>query len=249
MSCRTLSTAVDIWLKYSHPLVGMLVTPSAAKSHEGWSLTFSEITPMGKFFQFCVEENLAIGIKRIRDLIGAPLVLSSLELSYPKPAHYKLYFKEFNCPITFGAAVTRLSVRSPSMNAPIKSYDSEHFQACLTHCEQLLRNISDNQPVASKIRNYLIRKPGMIPSVNEMAAILNFSPRKLSRILKNEHVTYQRLVNDYRRQLTEEYIRTSGLNNKEIAYLLGYEETKAFLAAFKSWTGLNMSDYRKSLTA
>ena len=51
-------------------------------------------------------------------------------------------------------------------------------------------------------------------------------------------------MNAFRCDLAREYVKTSGLSNKEIGYLLGYEETKAFLTAFKNWMGVSMSEYR-----
>ena len=57
-------------------------------------------------------------------------------------------------------------------------------------------------------------------------------------------MTYQQLVNEFRCDLTKEYLKSSHLTNQEIAFLLGYQDVKAFLRAFKMWTGTTISAYR-----
>lgn len=98
--------------------------------------------------------------------------------------------------------------------------------------------------LVSRIRDYLSRNPGEFPSLEDMAGRLSMGSRTLRRWLVRESVTYQRLIDDTRRELAIRYLRFTSLTPKEIAFKLGYSSASNFRRAFKSWTGKKLSDFR-----
>ncbi len=86
------------------------------------------------------------------------------------------------------------------------------------------------------------------PKLVQVAKKLAVSPRTLQRQLKESGVDFKALADDTRRRFSLNYLRDRKNSLTEIAYLLGYSEVSAFNRAFRRWTGLTPSDYRREAT-
>jgi AraC-like DNA-binding protein len=73
--------------------------------------------------------------------------------------------------------------------------------------------------------------------IGTIAAELGVSRRTLARRLAAEGLTFRKVLDDLRFDLTKRYLREEDLPISEIAWLLGYRETSALNHAFKRWTG------------
>ncbi|WAC49646.1 AraC family transcriptional regulator [Asticcacaulis sp. SL142] len=64
--------------------------------------------------------------------------------------------------------------------------------------------------------------------------------------LPEEGTSFRTLLNDARREWGCQLLRdgTSGID--EIAYLLGYQDTRSFCRAFREWEGLPPNQWRKT---
>jgi AraC-like DNA-binding protein len=250
MSAPTAREALHLWLRYSNTLVGMLVA-MRLEEHAGgaWSLTLSEIRPMGFLYNFAVEELLLIVVRTGSALVKKSVRPSLIELSYPAPAHHERYAELFGCKPTFNCRRTRIRFEEPSLNTPLKGGDEEFNAICLQHCNQMLKQIATHTPLVSRIRSLLLSRVGGIPSFDDLADELGMSARTLRRHLHDEGTSYKQLINEFRMELAKEYVATSRLQAKEVAHLLGFKDTNAFRRAFKAWTGLRIHEYRQEIDA
>jgi AraC-like DNA-binding protein len=73
--------------------------------------------------------------------------------------------------------------------------------------------------------------------IGAIAAELGVSRRTLARRLAAEGLTFRKVLDDLRFDLTKRYLREEDLPISQIAWLLGYRETSALNHAFKRWTG------------
>lgn len=81
-------------------------------------------------------------------------------------------------------------------------------------------------------------------SAEVVAGKLGISTRTLQRNLSAENTTYKAEVQKIQKSLTFSYLSMK-LSTDEIAYLVGYSETTAFLRAFKTWTGMTLTQYKE----
>lgn|SRR5690606_37936308 len=81
-------------------------------------------------------------------------------------------------------------------------------------------------------------------SIEFVASHFNMSIRSLQRKLKEEGVSYNRIVEDVKKSLAIHYIENGDSSVKEIAHILGYAETSGFAKAFKKWTGKTPTAFR-----
>ncbi len=64
-------------------------------------------------------------------------------------------------------------------------------------------------------------------------------------MMKKHGISYNELLNAARRQYAETKLINTTSKISDIAYQLGYNDTAHFTRAFKRWTGMAPSVYRK----
>ncbi|WP_182029073.1 helix-turn-helix transcriptional regulator [Vibrio sp. B1FLJ16] len=69
--------------------------------------------------------------------------------------------------------------------------------------------------------------------------------RTLRRRLKEQGISFQKLVNQVRYQRATELLETTGTPISDVADQLGYSDTASFRHAFKRWSGLVPTKFRK----
>lgn len=245
MSCTTMRQTLHLWGQYSQSLVGIMSRLAVEEGPEGLDVTVVEPAPTGPIYMFCAEEILVMMYKIGGMLAGGEPVVSYLEFAYPAPAHSQCYHATFRCPIHFGASRTSATIAREWLDKPLRTRDEEFNQICLAHCGQILRQIEHSGPVVSRLRGLFLRNPGAIPRLDAAALELGTSARSLRRHLQDEGTSYQRLVEEFRADLAREYLRSTRMSPKEVAFLLGYSDQSAFRRAFRLWTGQTTGEYRR----
>lgn len=87
---------------------------------------------------------------------------------------------------------------------------------------------------------------GRVPlSVERAAEIASMSPRSLQRELAEEGASWSSLLDDLRFEIAETRLRDRTTRIRELAHDLGYSNQAHFTRAFKRWTGIAPSAYRK----
>ncbi|MEZ4313536.1 MAG: helix-turn-helix domain-containing protein [Polyangiaceae bacterium] len=81
-----------------------------------------------------------------------------------------------------------------------------------------------------------------------IAADLRMSPRTLQRRLGDAGTSVSGVLDDLRSELATSLAR-EGRTVAEMTYLLGYAETRAFVRAFRRWTGTTPRGLRESAGA
>ena len=111
-------------------------------------------------------------------------------------------------------------------------------------CQQLWNRRSLLGSYSQKIRDILLLNPSKMLKIDEMAAHLQINIRTLQRYLTIEKTTYEQLVDDCRRDLAEDLIKTTNFKIEEISTQLGYSEVSAFSRAFKRWKSISPRSFR-----
>ncbi len=86
--------------------------------------------------------------------------------------------------------------------------------------------------------------PGGCFSAEHIAGKLGLSVRSLQRNLSAENTSYKEQLQSVQKSMAFGYLNLQ-LGTDEIACLLGYTETNAFLRAFKHWTGMSLTEYKQ----
>ena len=82
-------------------------------------------------------------------------------------------------------------------------------------------------------------------SVSAVARVLAMSPRTLQRRLRSEGTSFQDVLGQTRYSLARHYLGRTELPNDDVAFLLGYVQTRSFLRAFSDWAGETPGQFRR----
>ena len=84
-------------------------------------------------------------------------------------------------------------------------------------------------------------------SLDEVAAALHMSARSLRRKLDAEGSSYRAVLEEARRQMADQLLRSTTMKIEEMAVHLGYADTASFTRAFRRWHGASPGQYREQL--
>jgi AraC-like DNA-binding protein len=203
-----------------------------------------EAYPLGDLHIFAFEEWLAETLSIFNRLDIEQLELTEVCLTYPEPAHADMYRALSSCPVKFGQE--KNSVRFPAsvLQVPFNMADVSVAELCLQQCAKVLNHLSEEDPVVDAVRRVLLTNPGVTPTLALVADQLHMSSRTLRRRLHDAGTSYKDILSGVRLGLAAEYLRSSRMAPKQIAYLLGYSGVTSFHRAFKNQYEQTPADYR-----
>jgi AraC-like DNA-binding protein len=158
---------------------------------------------------------------------------------FPYPVtHVGEYSRIFECVVS-NKQSSELSLEFPAriLVIPVLSANYELQNYLLQKINGLTKN-GESHSLHAKVYNHLLNNSYLHAlSLKSVAANFNLSPRNLQRKLKEEGVGYLDIVDEVRKTLAENYLKSAHYSIKDISHILGYNEPSAFLRAFKRWTG------------
>jgi AraC-like DNA-binding protein len=83
------------------------------------------------------------------------------------------------------------------------------------------------------------------PRLEDIARALKLGPRTLQRRLEESGTRYRELVDSVRSQLATAHLDGSASSIGDLPRALGYSDLRAFVRAFKRWTGRSPGQYRR----
>ena len=100
--------------------------------------------------------------------------------------------------------------------------------------------------LVQRVRQALGQQPANTHSADDLAVLLNMSPRTLHRQLKDEGASLQELKDEVRQAKARELLLRTQRPIKQVASGVGFLSEKSFIRAFKGWTGQSPTDFRRS---
>ncbi len=245
----------------SSPTLGSAVSMASRMLNLTFSLTSNVIERVGPLIhstyhtehlppdvrQFIIDRDRAAVVTLQREVLGHPLPFQAILMRGPEPspAMVEAYTALFGIRPLFGQAHDRNVFEASVMNEPLPQADPHTTQLCEQMCRELMEKRHARTGVAASVRDRLLRTPGHIPDMEEIAADLRITSRTLRRHLTAEGATFRGLLEEVRRTLTEELMASASLTHSEIAERLGYADVTTFIEAFRRWKGMAPSEYRR----
>jgi len=163
--------------------------------------------------------------------------------------HIKQLEKHFGCSVICGATRNAMVFHATDADLPFVTRNAELLEMLAPQFEQELKQrYADKEDTFIELVRGAIqqRLTGKRPFIEEIADDLHMSSRTLQRRLQDSGWSFQRVLDDARRQLARYYLSNSVLELGEAAYLLGYEDTNSFARAFRGWEGIPPKHWRES---
>jgi AraC-like DNA-binding protein len=165
----------------------------------------------------------------------------------PAPAHAKEYLRLLGAPVKFGASEDRFVLDIRHLAEPVRSANPALLQVFEQHADAVLSRMECSAARSRQVAQLLARNlKGAVPQLSEVARELAMSDRNLQRALRNDGTTFQRLLDEVRRDLAISHLANPSTSTGQVGFLLGFSEPSAFHRAFRRWTGKAPSAYRQS---
>ena len=153
--------------------------------------------------------------------------------------------RHFGCPVRFGADMDALLISREAMQAPNRLGDSSIVGFFDSHLDEALTRFDDDATLERRVRTQISQRLSQgIPTVSGVAAHFGMSGRTLQRRLSDRGYSFQKLVDEARRELAERLLRETSYPLAEVAFLTGFSEQSAFNRAFKRWAGQTPRSFR-----
>ncbi len=173
------------------------------------------------------------------------LRFNGVHFKHPKPHETLEHRRIFNAPIYFKQNKNQINFNSKYLGLPIKFSNQRVFEKlkdlAYTFYKELPSKSTLSEKVARNIFNSLGKESVSVTMIAEKLAI---NPRNLQDRLKQEGVTYQKILNMVRKEKCLDLLIKKKIPIFDIALILGYSEQSAFTRAFKKWFGLAPKEYR-----
>jgi len=247
MSSATLEKAVQIAVKY-HKMAGAMFELSIAEEGDEAVLRLDHLLAGGEINRFVVEDLFRGITPLIEILLGKPFKPTKISLNYRPAAPVHEYEQAFGCDVQFEQPYCEYRVDAKLLSEPLAEADSSTAESCENACRQLLTQMEIEADLVSRICHMLLSTPGEFPRLEAIADRLSIGTRTLRRRLKTLGTSYQKILDDVKKQLAMEYLHTTTLSVQEISDLLGYSEVTNFRRAFVKWSNISPYQYRKTTT-
>ena len=151
----------------------------------------------------------------------------------------------FDCRVRFKADRNALVFRSSDLDRPFVTYNEELVRVIGTQLDSELKARSASAQIGEQVKDTLRRLlAGKRPTLQDVAQELGMGTRTLQRRLTDTGITFQRLVEDTRRELARHYLKQRTVELNEAAFLLGFEDANSFFRAFQVWEGTSPTEWR-----
>lgn len=253
MLCRasltspTLGIALKRWCRH-HGLLTRDVVWALDRADDVATLTLTSTVDLGAFEEFCIVSVSRYVLGYSCWVVDSRIPLKRVDIPFARPPHHDVYPLLFEGPIHFGADTTRLQFDARYLDLPIRR-DESALRALLKNAIPLtVRQYRRDRLLVRNVRETIRNCPGHPNSAEDVAARLNVSIRTLHRQLRAEGASLQKLKNDVRREMAVDLLLRTRQPVKKIAGLVGFENEKSFLRAFKEWTGRPPGAFRSGKT-
>ena len=151
-------------------------------------------------------------------------------------------------PVRFGAAFDGMVFATSLLDLPLQAADPRMASYLSRHAEALLEQVDDAEaPLEVRVRHAVdVALPTGVINAHDVARSLGLSVRSLQRALAERGRTFSGEVDEARKARSLLLLRRPELTVAEVAFMLGYAESRVFHRSFRRWTGLTPTEFRRA---
>jgi len=189
---------------------------------------------------------VATAITLARMYAEVPDVSLEVHLMHAQPTDPPGYARVFGTNVKLGMPQNAWAFPRHLLALPMRLADPNVHIAFEARAKELAERLRGQQGIAGRVREVVFThlRAGNA-SMASVASAMAMSVATLRRRLEAEETTHSEILDRVRSDLAMLYLSESRLSVREIAFLLGYSQSRAFHNAFRRWTdGATPVDYR-----
>ncbi|MBN1122086.1 MAG: AraC family transcriptional regulator [Anaerolineae bacterium] len=184
----------------------------------------------------------------IQEITRGEVRQQEIHFRHRRPEDISEHERILACPVMFEQPRNQLILRRVDLDHPIRMANPKLLGRLEEIADEMLHELyapdSWAEQVRSRIAHMLLE--GDKPTVGAIAYDLAISVRQLQNKLKEEQTTYRELFDQLRKEIAITYLDRPNIPICDVAFLLGFSAQSAFNHAFKRWTGISPSEYRRA---
>lgn len=244
----TLGAAYRAFARHSRLLLDGAKIATGREGAEGfYEVRLPAAPPMPPAFSDMIA---AMWWLRTRHILGGPPPVREVCLPRSPPSDLGEHRRLLGGPFRWEGPSVRFTFDAALLDVPIGGADTTLGVVLDRHLEEQTAQLPADDDLLTSIRRAIADDLSEgAPDLDRIARRLAMSRRTLQRALQREGTSFQRLVDDTRRELAMARLRDPRLTLSELAFLVGFSELSAFDRAFRRWTGQSPGAYRAASPA
>lgn len=164
-------------------------------------------------------------------------------LNHRPPDNIKPFRDFFRAPVTFNAGQNAVVFPAAWLAKVMPDVHADVRQLVQEKVDDLVARVGDDFP--GQVREVLhVALHGGRSDLDYIASLFALHPRTLRRRLAAAGGSYQALLDEVRCDLARDMLSSTELGVSELALMLHYSDARAFIRAFRRWTGHTPAHWR-----
>lgn len=243
-SSETLGSALQTIVRYLS-LRDPLQSYSTERTAEGMFLRYTNSIKDPTLYRFVSEAACAAQVSFAKQLTGNELEGFEFFFDFQALGYSQLYRQTLGKNLHFGSDSFRIFVPDALLRQKLPSANPMTAAEARMFCERELEQHGPVNGLQAVVQTLLRSRISEPPTEKQAGVILGYSDRNLRRQLALEGTSYRALLIEVRQQEGKRQLGHTSRTIEQIASELGYENVGNFCRAFKRWTGLTPTQYRR----
>ena len=188
-------------------------------------------------------------IRAIRRYLGPSWTPARVELECDRPLAWRTLEHQFSAPVVFGADTNAVLFEARLLGTRAKHQIPPKDLLTWRDLRLFVTQRPPRTSIEAAREIVRLRLLDSIVDIDGAARLLDIGPRTLQRQLAEENLTYRALVQQMRMLRAVDLLSESLEPVTSIAFSLGYSDIASFTRAFREWTGVPPSQYRRTVSS
>ena len=185
----------------------------------------------------------AVACNILREFCGRELSPEEVLIPRSRPRDIRPYRSFYRAPVRFDADQLAVVFARSWLDGHIRGADPAQYRTLMQQAAALDAKVAASLPflVRRVLRRLTLSGKG---SIGDVAAVFAIHRRTLDRQLDAHGVSFRRLADEVRFEVSRQLLRDTQMPISDIAMALHYANASAFATAFRRWSGTTPSAWR-----
>ena len=197
-----------------------------------------------------VDMRARLACRFLQKYMGDKWFPGEVKLVREAPRSVALHRKLLGPSVVFGSVMNCITFTSAFLDTATAGADPRLFELMVAACQTELEKLRQKKDLRVQIKEQILAVlPVRTATLSHIASRLAMGERSLQRKLALMGTSFEKLLDDTRRQLSDRLLFGTDTPIVEIGYLCGYSNTSAYSRAAKGWYGLSPAQARRKRTS
>lgn len=215
---------------------------------QGADIRLRDKIELGHLRRFFIDRDVMFTLTALHDIFPRSQVLSGIRirLGYEAPDDHAIYAERIRYPLEFAEGDTVISLAGSLLTLALPQSNELTLKIMEQQCLSVAVRMTEQESTRERVTQILLTGLSYPAPLERVAQQLKLSTRTVRRRLQQEGIHFQHLLNELKQAEASRLLVETRWSVDRIAEVSGYSEAASFIHAFKRWTGMTPSAFRKT---